>query len=554
MVPSSESQEFDGLDSAQSSTMPEFRHPGPSDAMRHHPTEEVLNVRPRLSSPDPDAQLRAMRETSNVWYWEQDSEFRFTLDLRGRDDVSEEGSVVGIRRWESTAVPSEGTWDDHRRWLEARKPFRDFEFRVGEGPGARYISTTGVPVYAADGTFAGYRGTAMDVTELRNAREQSDRAQAFLKLANRLGRVAAWQVEVAGMQATWSTEFLQLLGFGPSQVPTIADVFGLVHRRLQPDVDRVWRACLRNGDPFDVEVRIFASPGRARWVRLLGEARRDANGKITHIQGAAQDISESKEDRERLRSLGEQLVVANAELATRVRERTRELELVNTELKGFAHALAHDLKQPIVAVQWFSTALDDAIARRDPAKSAHLNDQIKAAGRRMLDYVDALLSLAETSQAALHVTDVDLSDMAEAVLDDLERRDPARRLVRAIQPGLVARGDRRLLRMLLENLLGNAWKFTAGRAEARISLTSRPDDDGRTIYDVRDNGAGFDMAFAGKLFGSFQRLHSSSEFAGTGVGLANVQRIVTRHDGRIWAEAHVGAGATFSFTLGEPTL
>ncbi|WP_427912270.1 sensor histidine kinase [Ramlibacter sp. MMS24-I3-19] len=517
------------------------------------PTEPPgMRLSQPAESPDPDAQLRVIHRTSTVWLWEQDAEFRFTLDLRGRDHADEDGSVIGRRRWESPdSAPLVGTWDDHRRWCEAHKPFRDFEFRVVHDGTTRFISTTGVPVYAPDGSFAGYRGTAMDVTELKIAREESERAQSLLRLASHLGRIAAWSIEVPSMRASWSSEFLQLLDVPPSQPPTIADVFSLVRRRTQPEVDRAWKACLREGTPFDLEVRIFTRKGRAMWMRLLGEATRDAHGAITRIEGAAQDVTQSKEDRERLRILGEQLSAANAELTSRVAARTRDLERANTELKGFAHALAHDLKQPMVAVQWFSAALDDAIARSDQPRAAALSASIKAAGLRMTDYVDALLSVAETSQAPLNATSVNLSAIAGAVLDELQGRDPSRRVDRDIEPGMVVRGDPRLLRMLLENLLGNAWKFTAGRDVSRISLASHTGPGGETVYVVQDNGAGFDMAWAGKLFGNFQRLHSAEEYAGTGIGLANAQRIVVRHGGRIWAEGRLGEGATFSFTLGS---
>ncbi|MGZ5178919.1 MAG: sensor histidine kinase [Ramlibacter sp.] len=169
----------------------------------------------------------------------------------------------------------------------------------------------------------------------------------------------------------------------------------------------------------------------------------------------------------------------------------------------------------------------------------------------MEEYVDALLSLAQTTQADLNLMQVDLSATAANVLDELQGREEQRRLVRTIQPGLVARGDYRLLRMLLENLLGNAWKFTSRCPVAHIAFTARLDEAGRTVFSVQDNGAGFDMAWAGKLFGSFQRLHARNEYAGTGIGLANAQRIVTRHGGRIWADSRVGEGATFSFTIGE---
>src|SRR5690349_5338817 len=147
---------------------PDANAPGPGATRLRHPAR----------IPDPDAQLRVIHDTSPVWLWEQDAQFRFTLDLRGRDHAEDEGSVVGMRRWDGPdSAPLVGTWEDHKRWVEAHKPFRDFEFWVRRHGEVRYISTTGVPVFAPDGTFAGYRGTAMDVTELKRAREESERAQ-----------------------------------------------------------------------------------------------------------------------------------------------------------------------------------------------------------------------------------------------------------------------------------------------------------------------------------------------------------------------------------------
>ncbi|MGZ5270951.1 MAG: sensor histidine kinase [Ramlibacter sp.] len=499
-----------------------------------------------------DAQLRSVRDTSTVWLWEQDEEFRFTSDLRGRDQMPDDGSIIGRRRWEIAGnMPLRGTWDDHRRCLEARLPFRDFEFRVGRGTGVRYISTTGVPVYAPDGRFTGYRGTAMDVTDLKNAQEDAQKAQSLLKLAARLGRVGAWTIEVPGNLVEWSGDFLWLEGFGSDALATIDRALALIRRRHRAAVRQALTACAQAGTPFDMEVRVVAAPRTAMWMRLIGEAVHAPDGTIKRIQGAAQDITASKNDRERLRRMGEQLAAANADLAHRVRARTRELEMVNTELRGFAHALAHDLKAPISAVQGFSGALENALAANEMARAAHFTGRIKSAGVRMEEYVDALLSLAQTTQADLNLMQVDLSATAANVLDELQGREEQRRLVRTIQPGLVARGDYRLLRMLLENLLGNAWKFTSRCPVAHIAFTARLDEAGRTVFSVQDNGAGFDMAWAGKLFGSFQRLHARNEYAGTGIGLANAQRIVTRHGGRIWADSRVGEGATFSFTIGE---
>jgi signal transduction histidine kinase len=165
--------------------------------------------------------------------------------------------------------------------------------------------------------------------------------------------------------------------------------------------------------------------------------------------------------------------------------------------------------------------------------------------------IDDLIKLARVSRAELSIGEVDLSAMAQEVLAALAEAAPQRRVEPTVQPGLTTQGDARLLRVVLENLLGNAWKFTVGRAPAHIAFGCQPGEDGNAVYHVRDDGAGFDMAYAGKLFGAFQRLHDAGAFPGTGIGLATVQRIVHRHGGKIWAEAEPGQGATFRFTIGE---
>ncbi len=226
-----------------------------------------------------------------------------------------------------------------------------------------------------------------------------------------------------------------------------------------------------------------------------------------------------------------------------------QLEAANAQLKRFAHSLAHDLRAPLAVICGFSEMLDQSLDDQRPEQARHYVRRIRAAGKQLDDYLEALLSLARVSQASVHVAEVDLSAMARSVLADLQMREPGRVLAADVEEGLQAQGDPRLLRMLLENLLGNAWKFSGRRAVARIRFAVRAQPGRQPVYCVEDNGAGFDMRYAAKLFGDFQRLHSQSEFPGTGIGLANVHRIVERHGGRVWAESIEGAGAAFYFTL-----
>ena len=237
-----------------------------------------------------------------------------------------------------------------------------------------------------------------------------------------------------------------------------------------------------------------------------------------------------------------------AELEDRVAQRTMELKVANRELESFAYSVSHDLRTPLRALDGFSQAvIEDYADRLDDTGRDYLQ-RIRRGSQRMGDLIDALLDLSRVSRGELQQERVDLSAMAAEIAASLRERAPERKVSIAIEPGLVAQGDPRLLRALLQNLLANAWKFTGRSRDARIEF-ARHADNGRSCFFVRDNGAGFDMTFASKLFGAFQRLHDAKEFEGTGVGLATAQRIVHRHGGEIWAEGAPQKGASFYFTL-----
>jgi light-regulated signal transduction histidine kinase (bacteriophytochrome) len=237
------------------------------------------------------------------------------------------------------------------------------------------------------------------------------------------------------------------------------------------------------------------------------------------------------------------------ELEQRVAERTAELQQANRELEAFSYSISHDLRAPLRAIDGFSRmVVEDHADRLDPEARDHLG-RVRAAVQRMGALIDDLLELSRVGRMEMRITDVDLSRLAHAVVEQLRAGDAGRSVRVTIAPGLRARGDERLVRLVVENLLGNAWKYTRRTVEPHIEFGADREP-AETIYWVRDNGAGFDMAYADKLFQPFQRLHRPEEFEGTGVGLATVARIVARHGGRVWAEAGVGAGARFSFTLG----
>jgi signal transduction histidine kinase len=300
-----------------------------------------------------------------------------------------------------------------------------------------------------------------------------------------------------------------------------------------------------------------------RPIRLLGSAAaRLAAGDLSARSGVstgagefddlgrrfdamAEAIQRQVADLERARKVQHEL---NEELEERVRRRTAELQASNKELEAFNYSVSHDLRAPLRAIDGFSQALiEDYSDLLDDGGREDLR-RVKAAANRMGELIDSLLGLSRLTRVEMDVRDVDLSRVASDVAAELRRHDPDRDVEVSVQPGMVEKADPTLVRSVLENLLGNAWKFTAGASAARIEFGAATADD-ETVYFVKDNGAGFDMAYADKLFGAFQRLHDQSEFPGTGVGLATVARVVHRHGGRVWADGRPGEGATFYFTL-----
>jgi signal transduction histidine kinase len=308
------------------------------------------------------------------------------------------------------------------------------------------------------------------------------------------------------------SNWLQRLITGP-----IIDLAQLM-RRIGQERDFSRRAVKRGDDELGVLVDGF-------------------NGMLDEIAKGRAEIEHGRDELHKL----------NEQLEQRVAERTTQLETANKELEAFSYSVSHDLRAPLRSIDGFSRVLLDEHSKALNADGRDSLERVRRAAQRMGMLIDDLLKLARVTRAEPNREDVDLSALGREVAGGLQSQNPDRRVQILVMPGLRVHGDARLLRIALENLLGNAWKFTGQRKEARIELGMTTNS--APVYFVRDNGAGFDMAYASKLFAPFQRLHAVEEFPGTGIGLATVQRIINKHGGRIWAESAVDQGTSFFFTL-----
>jgi PAS domain S-box-containing protein len=286
---------------------------------------------------------------------------------------------------------------------------------------------------------------------------------------------------------------------------------------------------------------ILTRDGQTRWIAESAVEIMGPDGLSRGSLGILQDISERIQAEEEIRQL-------NAELEQRVLDRTAELAAANKELEAFAYSVSHDLRAPLRAIDGYSHILLEDYLDRLEQDGQQIIHNVRQATQTMSQLIDDLLQLSRVTRSELQHAEIDLSRLAHEILERMRQQEPERMVEMVISPQMKAYGDPNLLRLALENLLSNAWKFTRRASPAQIELGCLEEND-RRVFFVRDHGAGFDMRYSYKLFHPFQRLHHAEEFEGVGIGLATVQRIVHRHGGQVWAEGEVGRGATFYFTL-----
>jgi PAS domain S-box-containing protein len=494
-------------------------------------------------------QYRSLLELSADWYWKQDENFRFVdlgVTTEWPADLPPMGHLLGKARWEVEGTYVAEGWDRHRRMLERREPFRNVDIRHRTNDGNnRVMSLSGMPVFAQDGAFKGYVGVARDVTERRIAQEALEESQRMLSalmgnlpgMAYRCRNAIDWPLDFASEGAALLTGHL------PADLMRNQPSYGdLIH---PDDRQNVWaqvQSALARRQQFQLTYRLLSLQGE-KWVWEQGAGVFGPAGELRCLEGFISDITQTRRAQQEIAQL-------NEHLEERVQERTQQLQAANAELEAFAYSVAHDLRAPLTALDGFSRLARQNCAGGD-ARTEHYFQRITANVQRMSELTDALLALARLSNVDLQDEDVDLAALARHAFAQLAEAHPQADATLDAPAQLPARGDARLLSQLLANLVGNAWKFSQRKGRIRIRIAAAPDGGAGTVYQVADEGAGFDMAHAARLFKAFERLHPAAEFEGTGIGLALVHKIVARHGGRVWAAAEPGRGATFFFTLGR---
>ncbi len=466
-----------------------------------------------------------------------------TAALRAQEQLTSESEH--LRR---LVAQMEADAAEHRRaeqaLLESEQRFRaliqnsaDVVLLLGDDGSITYASPT---VTRVPEEVTGRAPADYDVTERRQAEaalESSERRFRTL-IENSADGLTMFDRQRDLFYASPAVE--KLSGFTLDELKNLpADVF--THPDDVPEVQAIFATALANpGRSIPIMVQQRRKNGE--WIRLEGTLTNWLdNADVGAIVCNFHDVTERWKAQEAILAL-------NTELEQRVQERTAALEAANKELESFAYSVSHDLRAPLRSIQGFSQILLEDYAARLDAQALNYLTRVRDGGQWMSQLIDDLLKLSRLSRGPLNRATVNLSALAAQIVESLRARQPERAVEFIIAPDVTAQADPNLIRVVLDNLIENAWKYTGRHDDARIEFGTG-EQDGQPVYFVRDDGAGFDMAYSDKLFGVFQRLHGQAEFDGNGIGLASVQRIISRHGGRVWAESAVERGAAFFFTL-----
>ncbi|HTS30888.1 MAG TPA: CHASE3 domain-containing protein [Bryobacteraceae bacterium] len=512
----------------------------------------VLDITPRKLAEEAlrarEQDLRHFAEFAPVAIAMFDREMRYlAVSRRFREDYGLTGEVAGCSHYDVFPEMPEPWREIHRRCLAGA---------VERHPGERFVRSDGTeqwvrweiqPWYQAGGTIGGIILFSEDITAARRSEDALRQVSEQRRMALEAARLGAWDYRFHKQEVFWDDTCKEMFGISADGPTSYEEAISRVHPEDRPATEAAVNRALAGVDEgaFRHDFRIVRPDGSIHWITSHGRVRFAETGGCSPavaFTGVNMDITQRKEAELEIRQL-------NSQLEQRVRQRTIQLELANQELEAFAYSVSHDLRAPLRGIDGWSLALAEDYDSQLDVRGRRYIDRVRSETQRMGLLIDDLLQLSRVGRAEMQFLPVDLTAAAESIAAELREAHEARAIEFAIEPGLNSRGDARLLGIALTNLLSNAVKFTAPRERARIEFgRSR---NGQPGFYVRDNGVGFDMAYCDKLFRPFQRLHRASEFPGTGIGLATVQRVIHRHMGKVWAESGIDQGATFYFTIGE---
>ena len=429
------------------------------------------------------------------------------------------------------------------RSLTVQNPAITYEHQVtGPDGELRWQRWTDRALFDSNGRVVEYQSVGEDITSYRQAQAEIQSSQESMRQALRAAHAGAWEWDIQANAMRWTEEHFLVLGLEPGSVePSYQNWLNCIH----PDDRKQAAGQIIKAVEFkanlDMDFRVVWPDSSVHWVREIGKMRFDASGEPAALYGILIDITAQKHIEQEIRTL-------NEELELRVRERTIELEEANRELEAFAYSVSHDLRAPLRGIYGYSRLLTmDPDSQLSP-EAVELIANIHKYTNAMGTLIDELLNFSRLGRRPVSLQEIPMAAMVREVTARLLANETERQVDVRYGDLPVALADPTLLEQVWVNLIGNALKYTRQRPMAEIEIGSQVQD-GMVAYYVRDNGVGFDMKYADKLFGVFQRLHHADEFEGTGIGLANVKRIVERHNGRVWADATVDQGATFYFTL-----
>ncbi|MEZ5428556.1 MAG: PAS domain-containing protein [Pyrinomonadaceae bacterium] len=377
-----------------------------------------------------------------------------------------------------------------------------------------------------------------EMTERRRIEEELILKDAWLNEAQKLSNVGSWKWNLEKNQIRWSDQLFRIFGFEPQSFePNLEKLESFIHPDDLDKVKKVQRDLGFGKDVPENDFRIVRKDGKVRIIQAKRKIIFDEDGNPGKVIGTMQDVTEDVESFNLIKRLNSDL-----------RERTHQLELINQEMEAFSYSVSHDLRAPLRALDGFSQALLEDYGKSLDEQGKKYLSYLRQSSQKMGELIDDLLKLSRATRAQLKREEIDLSLLAKNVVRELRAIDGDREAEFVIADDLKVEGDEHLIRIVLENLFSNAWKFSSKNPRARIEFGKELQEGGEAFF-LRDNGAGFNMDYEAKLFQPFQRLHDAKDFEGTGIGLALVQRIINRHGGKIWAVGQEGQGAVFYFTI-----